>query len=129
MLTKLVAPEDIREMHLDNRQADSLQCIQNCDRRVGICPSINDDAFGLPPGLLHPVDDFTLDIRLPEIDREPVPCRRVLGADTQVVERLAAIDFGLADAEHVEIRSVKNVNEGGHVRRPLRQQAEARCRL
>ncbi|GAA2866562.1 hypothetical protein GCM10010837_17340 [Aminobacter niigataensis] len=49
-------------------------------------------------------------VRLPEVDRKPKRsgCRMAVGLD--VGQGLAAIDAGLAFAEHVKVRTVEDEN-------------------
>ena len=85
------------------------------DRGVGEAGRIDHDAGGLlGAGLLNPVDDLALVVRLPELDREAVRGRGLAAELLDVLERGAAVDLRLARAEQVEVRAVEHVDGLGH---------------
>ena len=62
----------------------------------------------LVAGLLDPVDQLALVVGLAEVDLEPERLAGLPAVLLDVVERLAAIDPGLALAEHIEVGTVED---------------------
>src|SRR5215472_1839368 len=79
MMPPLFAAMDVREVHLDDGYLHELQRIVDGDRGVREPRRVDHDAVGALPGLLDPVDDLALVVRLAEIDVEP-ELARALGA-------------------------------------------------
>src|SRR5215469_2595647 len=103
-------------MYLDDRQLCRGERVEDGDRGVSIGAGIQDDAVGILPRLLDPVDELSLMVRLAEIDAEP---ERLAAFDAGLLDfgqGLVAIDGGLAQPQHVEVGSVENENGvfGGH---------------
>src|SRR5690606_23695646 len=59
-------------------------------------------------------------VRLPHVDLEAQRLALVLEPPGDVVERVRAVDFGLAQAEQVQVRPVDDIDFVGH-RLPLRR--------
>jgi hypothetical protein len=53
---------DIRQMHLNRRQANCSNGVADGDAGVGLGGRVNDDPIVFRPGLLDPGDQFTLTI-------------------------------------------------------------------
>src|SRR5579875_233341 len=110
-----LAAVNVGQVHLDDRQLGRKQGVENRDRGGGVAGGIDDDAVGVLARLLDPLDELAFLIRLPEIDRETEHRAALHARLLDIGERVAAIGFGLAHAEEVEIRTVKNQNRrAGH---------------
>src|SRR5690606_40999691 len=70
MVSKRLAPVDVRKMYLDHGQLGGAQRVQDGDRGVRVGARVDDDSVGGLARLLDPVDELTLVIRLPELDGE-----------------------------------------------------------
>ena len=93
MMAEGFARMDVGEMHLgDGERRDRAHRVVDGDRGVAVGAGIDDDAGRLLAGLLDPVDEVALMVRLPEIDRKPEPGAGLLAIGLDVGERLAAID-------------------------------------
>ena len=64
--------------------------------------------FGLR--LVQPVDQMALMVGLAHVDREAERPRLVLEPAGDVVERVGAVDFRLAQAQQVEVGAVEDVD-------------------
>src|SRR6185312_14688144 len=70
IVAEFLAAEDVREMHLDDRQGGGGERVEDGYGGVGIGAGVEDDAVGALPRLLDPVDELALVVRLAEIDRK-----------------------------------------------------------
>src|SRR5262245_17886207 len=70
VMTKRLAPVNVGEVHFDRRLLRNLQGVQQRDRGVAVGAGIDDDAGRAIARFLDPGDELTLQVRLPEIDRE-----------------------------------------------------------
>ena len=97
MLPESFSPVDIRQMHLNQGFVEGAQRVEQGDRGVAVGARIDDDALGLPPRLLDPVDQLALLVGLPEI-----------GLEAQRPRRLPAIrlDFGEGRPQDGQDRNV-----------------------
>ncbi len=75
MMPEALTAENIRQMHLDNRQLGRRQGIQDADRGVSEPASVQYDARGRRAGFLNPADQLTLMIWIGE---NPPPAPRAL---------------------------------------------------
>lgn len=99
---------DVADVDLDHRGGDSSNSIGDGNRRVGVPPSVEDDAAVVKAHLLQAVHDFSLDIALEDIYRV---LRKQLGQFLQVlVERTVAIDLGLTFAHEVQVGAIDDVD-------------------
>ena len=115
-----MAPEFLAGMHvgdvaLDQPELSSLDGIVQCERGVGVSTWIEDSTDQVPgrlpaSGLLDPVDEHALVVRLPAVGLELV--LRGFGAAERldVGERLNAVDAWFTGPEQVEVRSVQHEN-------------------
>ena len=98
----------VADVDLDHRGGDSSNSIGDGNRRVGVPPSVEDDAAVVKAHLLQAVHDFSLDIALEDIYRV---LRKQLGQFLQVlVERTVAIDIGLTFAHEVQVGAIDDVD-------------------
>lgn len=73
---------------------------------------IDDDALSTSPTLLYPGNQLSFPIGLPEVDAD-IQLFRILRAELlDVVKRRSAVDLRLAEAEHVQVGTVENGDEG-----------------
>ena len=70
MMPEALAPEDIRQMHLDDRQVGGIERVEDRDRRMGESAGVEDDAVGGLARLVDPIDQLALVVGLAEIDRQ-----------------------------------------------------------
>src|SRR3546814_9757606 len=67
---KRLAGVRIRQMHLDHRRRDRLDRVVERDRAMRVGAGIDDHRLGAPGlGLVEPVDEMALVVRLPHVDR------------------------------------------------------------
>src|SRR5271166_7200487 len=74
MMPKALATENIRQVHLDDRQFGGEKRVEHRYRGVGQRPRIENDSVGRFARLLDPVDELALVIGLPELDLEVEGC-------------------------------------------------------
>ena len=115
-MAKRLAPEYIGKMHLDHRQLGRPQRIQQSHRCVRVGAAINDDGSGALRRLLDPIDQFAFRVALPEIDAEAEAFGLSRTQSLDVGERLAAVDFRLAAAQHIQVGAVEYQDRVRHDR-------------
>lgn len=93
-------------MQLDFEAMVGLQRVMDCNGRVSIRSSIDDDRVCRADGFLYPLDQLPLEIRLSELDihSEFGADFLTLGGDT--FQRLVTVNFRLPGAEQVEVGSI-----------------------
>src|SRR5690606_28049954 len=103
----------VREMNLDHRHLDRLDRVVDRDRGVGIAARIEKHGFRAGDiGLVQPVDEYAFMVRLAAFERKAELFRLRLEAGVNVIERLMAVNLGLARAEQVEIGAGEDVDDG-----------------
>jgi hypothetical protein len=91
-------------MDLDHRHADRRDRVAQRDRRVGVAAGV--EQYGLGARLarfVEPVDEVALVIGLADVERDAQFVRPRGEGGGDVVERVAAIDFWLAQPKQVEV--------------------------
>src|SRR5690606_5144703 len=58
MVPEGLAPVDVRDMHLDHRPVIGVQRVEDRDRAMAVGGGVDDDAGGLGPCLVDPVDQL-----------------------------------------------------------------------
>ena len=100
-------------MNLDHRHLDRLDRVVDCDRGVGIAARVEQHCLGARDiGLMQPVDQRALVVRLPAFEAEAEAVGLRLQPRMDVVQRIMAIDFRLARAEQVEIGAAEDIDGG-----------------
>ena len=99
---------NVGEMDLDCGNADGLECIENGNAGMRICRRIDDDTFKYTVCRLDHVNDLALVVRLKEGDAVSKLLGRRADKGLQRVEILLSVNVRLADAKHIQIRSVDN---------------------
>ena len=107
MMPEALAPEDVGQMHLDDRHVGGLERVVDGDRGMGQRAGVEDDAVGRLARLLDPVDELAFVVGLAEIDRQVERLRARQAALLDIGQRVIAIGRRLAHAEQVQIGSVK----------------------
>src|SRR5258708_26115604 len=110
IVAEFVAPINVGEVHLDDRQGGGVERIEYGDRGVREGAGIEDDAVCGLPRLVNPVDQLAFVVRLAEIHDEVERSGTFEACLLDVRQRLMAVDFRLAQAEQVEVRSVEDQN-------------------
>src|SRR5438552_9440122 len=108
MMAEALAPKDVRQVDLDDRQPGGEKGVEHRNRSVGQRARVENNSLGRFAGLLDPIDKLTFVIGLAEVDLE-VECpgsRRAALLD--VAERVMAIDRGVADPKQVQIGAVQD---------------------
>src|SRR5262245_53826676 len=99
---------DVCDVQLDDRAVEHLQGVKDRQRREGECGRIDDDTGSAVDRLMDPADDLGLAVRLPEFDR--VGARRLAAIALDIGQGRLAVDFRLALAQAIEVRTIQNVN-------------------
>src|SRR5262245_4640156 len=111
MMAPGLAREDVRDVHLDRRNAHRLEGVMDRNRRGGEACAVDDDAGGLfRTGLLDTVDQLALVIGAMKLDREAMALAGLAAELLHILDGGAAIEFRLAAAEQVHVRAVENVD-------------------
>ena len=71
MVPKAFTPVHIRDVELDDRPLECLQCIVYGDRRMREGTCINDDGVARMTRLVNPVNELSFVVRLPELNSMP----------------------------------------------------------
>ena len=101
-------------MNFDNRNAVKFQRVVDGHRCMSISGGIDDDGAHLPEGFLYPGDKLAFIIGLFEIKHKAVRVGGDAASVTDIIQRLIAINFRLALAEHVQVRTVQDQNSVVH---------------
>lgn len=110
-LAEILARGDVGDVHLDRRNADGLERVEQGDAGVCIGGGVEDDAVcTVIIRLLDGVDELALVVRLVERDVYAALLRVGANEGLQVFVGTAAVDPRLADAQHIEVRTVQNEN-------------------
>lgn len=100
---------DLTDMHFHHRRIIRIERVQNGDRRVGKRARIDDNPYRAFAGLVYPVDNLALVVRLQHPDlKTGITCRRAQAL--HIIQRLVAVDIRLALTEQVQVRTVQDVN-------------------
>ena len=118
VVAEALALVDVGDVHLDHRPLEGVEGVEDGDRGVGEGAGIDGDSNGLLAGLVDPVDDLALPVRLQEAEGEAELGGQRGAVALDVGEGLVAVDLRLALAEEVEVRSVEDIDELGHVAPP-----------
>src|SRR6185369_12669212 len=105
-----LASRGIGQVNLPERPLHAEQGIAQRDRRVGQPAGVDDRDVEV--AAVQPIDQGALVVRLEEVDLETElgRARGDLGVD--LVERVAAVDLGLARPEEVEVRALEDEDAG-----------------
>src|SRR5262249_29881825 len=103
-----LAPIDVGEMDLDDRQLGGGKRVHERDRGVRVGAGIEDDAVGGLPRLVDPIDKLALVVRLPAVELEAQLGGTLEAGLLDVGERLPAVDLRLAQAQEIEIGSIED---------------------
>ena len=96
---------NVGDVHLDDRCLHGEECVKNRDGRCGEPGGIQDQPGSFfRPGLLNPVDDLTLVIGLPELDREAEALRR---PEAREAQRVLAVECTTIVHGQDAVRSVE----------------------
>jgi len=99
MMSKRLALVDVRDMDLEYRAGAGVESIEDRDRGMGEGGRIDDDGPGRLPGLVDPVDQFVLPVRLMEANFEAELGAKRHAVALDVRQRLVSVEMGLALAE------------------------------
>ena len=92
-----LARRRVRQVDLDERPRDAEQGVAQRDARVGQPARVDDGDVEV--ALMEPIDERALVVRLEEVDVEAELARPGDQALVDLVERLVAVDLGLARAD------------------------------
>lgn len=97
---------DVGKMHFHDWKTNGADRIPKRNAGVSVGGSVEDDALEMPLGLLEPVHQLPLPIRLPELYLHLQHRGTFTNQPFDVRKRRVAVDFRLAGAEQVEIGTV-----------------------
>jgi hypothetical protein len=103
-------------VHLDDGLLERVERVQDGDRGVGQRTGVDDDARRLRARLMDPANDLVLGIALQEADMQSAGAGGARTVLFDVGQRFMAVDFRLALAEKVEVRTVQDVDLVSHLR-------------
>src|SRR3546814_10688416 len=102
-----LAPMNVGEMHLDQREADREEGIHDGDRGVRIGARIDYDAVVAAARALDPSDQLALAVGLAALGGKAPALGMAAAALLDIGEGLSPVDIGLAASEHVQIGAVE----------------------
>src|SRR5208282_5662073 len=114
MAPEVLALMHVGDVHFDDGPFESMERVEDGDRRVGEGSRIDDDAGRASPRFVDPVDDLVLAIALMELDLEPELAADAPAIRLDLGEHLAAVNLRLALAEQVEIGTVQDSDNRAH---------------
>src|SRR5690606_34623016 len=124
MATKGLPGVDVRQVHLDEGDADRGQGVAHGDAGMAVGRRVDDHVAHPGRGrLLDQVDQFALMVGLPRFDGDAGLARRLGQPPVDVAEGVGAVMARLAASEQVEVGAVEN-QDVGHRRRALKNSRE-----
>jgi len=112
VMSKRLAPEDVRQMHLDHRPFADQQRIKQRNRGVGIGTGVDDQPVLRRPRLLNPRDQVTLLVGLPEIQAQPQRLGAVPTQPFDITQGQGSINGRFPHAQHIQVGAVENQDRG-----------------
>ena len=104
-------------MAFNHGDRQGLQRVEKGDRGVAVAGGVDHQGAGRGSRLLHPVDQLTLVVGLPEHHLSPLGGRLRLAERLNVLESRMPIDVRLARSKQVEVGTVQDVDRFGHASR------------
>lgn len=109
MVTEFFATVDVADVHLHD---GGIECDQSVTQRNGgmrVPTGIDDDARdSSPPGLVDPIDQLALVVRLPCLDHRSELRGRRFTAGNDVVQRVSPVELRLALAQQIQVGPVED---------------------
>src|SRR5581483_11404190 len=112
VVAKALAPENVRQMHFDDRQVGGVERVEHGDRGVGQRAGVEDDAVRGVARLVNPVDELAFVIGLAALDRQVERAGAGEAALLDIGERVVSVGCWLGHPEQVDVRAVEHKNEG-----------------
>src|ERR1700749_2741812 len=110
-MTKALAAENVRKMHLDDRQFGGKQRVKHRHRSMRQPPRIDNDAVSGFARLLDPVYELPFVIGLPKLDLQIEGCGAGQAPLLDVRQSVMAIDRWISHPKEVEVRAVQNIDD------------------
>src|SRR5512138_2561884 len=104
---------DVGDVHLVDWTLKYLHGVVDRDRGEGVGGRIDDKGVGRGAGGLDQVDQFALVVRLVKRKLRAGKGGELLAGGLDGVERGRSVDVRLADAEHVQIRTIEDHDTHG----------------
>jgi hypothetical protein len=113
-MPELFTGMDVRKMDFDGRHPDGSDGVSEGDTRMGVGGGVQNDDVELPLGFLDPIDQFTFDVRLAEINPDFERVSRFANLLLDVGQGRVAVNLGLTLAEQIQVGAVqeKNLHSG-----------------
>src|SRR6185369_7665612 len=117
VMAKALTLEDVRQMHLDDRQVGREECIEHRYRGVGQRTGVEDDAVGGFARLLYPVDELTFVVGLPKLDLQVEGRRSGEAPLLDIGQGVVAVNRRITHSEQIEVGTVQDI-DGRHSNPP-----------
>src|SRR4051794_16229464 len=114
VVPKLLTLVHVRDVHLDHRRLEGVECVQDRHRGVGEGGRVHHDAAGDLARFVNPVNQFVFPVGLVKADVEVQFLGQFPAISLNICQRLMAIDVRLALAKQVEVRPVEDEYEAAH---------------
>src|SRR6266516_4337641 len=108
VLSPLLPLVDVREVHLDDRDRERLECVVDRPRVVRPRRGVDDDAVDGVVRVVAPLGELTLVVRLAALDGQLELPRPLVDAALELGDRQPAVHLRIATAEHVEVDAVQD---------------------
>src|SRR5581483_2706793 len=99
---------DVGEVHLHDRHLQQLERVADCVAVVAPGSRVDDDAVDVVVGVVDPLDELALAVRLPAARVDVEGVRPGVDAALELVQADPAVDLRVAPAEHVEVGAVQD---------------------
>src|SRR5262249_1125094 len=111
---KRLALVRVGDMHFDDRHLNRLERVVQRDGSVRVSARVEHDGRRGAARLLHPIDELAFVIALPEIDGESERLGTLLRLRLDIGQGRVPVDFRLAGAQKVQIRTVQDEDGLSH---------------
>src|SRR5207302_10345255 len=107
-LAPLVSLVDVREMHLDERDDERLECVMDRPRVMRPRAWVEDHSVGVVVGVVTPLDELSLVVRLAALHRELELAAPLVDATLELGDREAAVERRVPAPDDVEVDAVED---------------------
>lgn len=104
----------LTQVNFDDGRFYSANGVMQSDRCMGKCSRVENNCTRIDVCVMQPVNQLAFMIGLPKDDVEPQVTRMCRASLFNLVQGECAVDFRLARAQKIEVRTIEDVNGSGH---------------
>lgn len=104
----------LTQVNFDDGRFYSANGVMQSDRCMGKCSRVENNCTRIDVCVMQPVNQLAFMIGLPKDDVEPQVTRMCRASLFNLAQGECAVDFRLARAQKIEVRTIEDVNGSGH---------------